>query len=46
MKIVDIVAYPITVPAPKALQANLGSGRMVKRDIVVVKVVTDEGLTA
>jgi D-galactarolactone cycloisomerase len=44
MKIVDVVAYPVTVPVPEDRQVSLGIGRMVKRDIVVVKVTTASGL--
>jgi L-alanine-DL-glutamate epimerase-like enolase superfamily enzyme len=44
MKILDIVAYPVTVPVPPAYQVSLGIGRMVKRDTVIVKVITDEGI--
>jgi hypothetical protein len=44
MKIADIVAYPITVPVPPERQVALGIGTMVKRDTVVVKVTTDDGL--
>jgi L-alanine-DL-glutamate epimerase-like enolase superfamily enzyme len=44
MKIADIVAYPVTVPVPPQYQVSLGIGRMVKRDTVIVKVTTDEGI--
>jgi len=44
MKITDIIAYPVTSPVPEAHQVRLGIGKMVKRDTVVVKVTTDEGI--
>lgn len=44
MKIADVTAFPVTVPVPPERQVSLGIGRMVKRDTVVVKVTTDEGL--
>jgi L-alanine-DL-glutamate epimerase-like enolase superfamily enzyme len=44
MKITDIIAFPITVPVPPERQVTLGIGRMVKRDTVIVKVTTDDGL--
>ena len=44
MKITDIVAYPVTVPVPPERRVALGIGTMVKRDTVVVKVTTDDGL--
>ena len=44
MKIADIVAYPVTVPVPPTRRVALGIGTMVKRDTVVVKVTTDDGL--
>lgn len=44
MKIVDVAAFPLTVPVPPERQVSLGIGRMVKRDTVVVKVITDDGL--
>src|SRR5688572_25219480 len=42
MRIVDIVATPISVPVENG--ARLAIGRAVKRDAVVVKVVTESGL--
>jgi D-galactarolactone cycloisomerase len=44
MKIVDIVAYPVSVPVPEHRRVTLGIGTMVKRDSVFVKVTTDDGL--
>lgn len=44
MKIVDLVAYPITAPVPEEFQVSLGIGRMVKRDTVIVKVITEDGI--
>ena len=44
MKIVEIKAYPVTVPVPPEHRVRLGIGTMVKRDIVFVKVTTASGL--
>lgn len=44
MKITDIIAYPVTSPVPAEHQVRLGIGKMVKRDTVVVKITTDEGI--
>ena len=44
MKIVDIKAYATSFPLPQDLDVRLGIGRMVKRDTVIVKVVTESGL--
>jgi D-galactarolactone cycloisomerase len=44
MKIKDIKAYPTSFPIPPANRVALGIGTAVKRDAVVVKVTTDEGL--
>ena len=44
MKVLDVIAYPVSVAVPEQFQVSLGIGRMVKRDTVVVKVLTDEGL--
>ena len=44
MKIVDIKAFPTSFPLPPDLDVRLGIGRMVKRDTVIVKVVTESGL--
>lgn len=44
MKIVDIKAYATSFPLPQNLDVRLGIGRMVKRDTVIVKVLTESGL--
>ncbi len=44
-RIVDIVAYPTSFPLPQNATVQLGIGRAVKRDAVVVKVHTENGLT-
>jgi L-alanine-DL-glutamate epimerase-like enolase superfamily enzyme len=44
MKIAEIKAFPVTVPVPPDYRVRLGIGTMVKRDIVFVKVTTDDGL--
>jgi L-alanine-DL-glutamate epimerase-like enolase superfamily enzyme len=44
MRIVDVKAYPTSFPVPPGASVTLGIGRAVKRDAVVVKVVTDDGL--
>ena len=45
MKIADVKAYPVSFPIPPQNRVALGIGTAVKRDAVVVKVTTDEGLT-
>jgi L-alanine-DL-glutamate epimerase-like enolase superfamily enzyme len=45
MKIINIRANPISVPVPKEQQVTLGIGSMIKRDAVVVKVTTENGIT-
>jgi L-alanine-DL-glutamate epimerase-like enolase superfamily enzyme len=45
VKITGVEAFPVTVPLPPERQVTLGIGRQVKRDTVVVKVTTDEGIT-
>jgi len=45
MKIIDLRAYPTSFPIPAANRVALGIGTAVKRDAVVVKVLTDEGIT-
>ena len=45
MKIADVRAYPTSFPIPAANRVALGIGTAVKRDAVVVRVTTDEGLT-
>jgi L-alanine-DL-glutamate epimerase-like enolase superfamily enzyme len=44
MRIVDVTAYATSFPVPPEAAVTLGIGRAVKRDAVVVKVVTDDGL--
>jgi L-alanine-DL-glutamate epimerase-like enolase superfamily enzyme len=44
MRIVDVKAYPTSFPVPPQASVTLGIGRAVKRDAVVVRVTTDDGL--
>ena len=44
MKIADVKAYPVSFPIAPQNRVALGIGTAVKRDTVVVKVTTDEGL--
>jgi len=44
MKIAELRAYPTSFPLPPDASVALGIGRAVKRDAVVVKVTTDDGL--
>lgn len=44
MKITAVEAFPVSVPLRPERQVTLGIGRQVKRDTVVVKVTTDDGL--
>jgi D-galactarolactone cycloisomerase len=44
MKIAAVSAYPTSFPVPAHASVTLGIGRAVKRDAVVVKVVTGDGL--
>jgi L-alanine-DL-glutamate epimerase-like enolase superfamily enzyme len=44
MRIADVKAHPISFPVPPSQSVTLGIGRAVKRDAVVVKVTTDDGL--
>src|SRR6476659_3666600 len=44
LKIADVRAYPTSFPIPVANRVALGIGTAVKRDAVLVKVSTDEGL--
>ncbi|MBX9700033.1 MAG: mandelate racemase/muconate lactonizing enzyme family protein [Acetobacteraceae bacterium] len=44
MKIVEIKAYPTSFPLPREGGVRLGIGQAVKRDAVMVKVVTEDGL--
>lgn len=45
MKITRIQAVPISFPVPANQSVTLGIGRSVKRDAVLIRVETDEGLT-
>ncbi len=45
MRITSIKAVPISYRVPEGQNVRLGIGRAVKRDAVLVKVSTDEGLT-
>lgn len=45
MKIVEIRAYPTSFPVPRDGGVRLGIGQAVKRDAVMVKVVTEDGIT-
>src|SRR4029453_19380937 len=44
VKIADVKAYATSFPVPAAARVSLGIGQAVKRDAVVVKVTTDDGL--
>jgi len=44
MKIIELKAYPTSFPVPPEGSVTLGIGRAVKRDAVVVKVTTDDGV--
>lgn len=44
MRITSVTAQPISFAVPAAFQVSLGISRTVKRDAVIVKVETDEGL--
>jgi len=46
MKIVDVKAYPTSFRVLKERQVSLGIGTMTKRDCVMVKVTTEDGLSA
>jgi D-galactarolactone cycloisomerase len=45
MRITSVKAFPISFPVPKDKSVTLGIGRSVKRDAVLVRVQTDDGLT-
>ncbi|MGC7101368.1 mandelate racemase/muconate lactonizing enzyme family protein [Amycolatopsis lurida] len=45
LRIADITAFGVSVPTPPHAQVDLGFGRSVKRDAVLVRVRTDDGLT-
>jgi L-alanine-DL-glutamate epimerase-like enolase superfamily enzyme len=44
LRITDVKAFPVSFPIPSADRVALGIGTAIKRDAVVVKVTTDEGL--
>ncbi len=44
MRIADVTAHPTSFPVPPSQSVTLGIGRAVKRDAVVVRVTTDDGL--
>jgi L-alanine-DL-glutamate epimerase-like enolase superfamily enzyme len=44
LRITDVKAFPVSFPIPPANRVALGIGTAIKRDAVVVKVTTDEGL--
>jgi D-galactarolactone cycloisomerase len=44
LKIRDVKAYPTSFPIPEANRVALGIGTAIKRDAVVVKVTTDDGI--
>ena len=44
MKIESITAYPLSFAIPKEFQVTLGIGSTIKRDSVLVKVVTSDGI--
>ena len=44
MKIVEVKAYPTSYRVPRELQVSLGIGTMTKRDCVMVKVTTEDGI--
>ena len=45
MKITQLKAFPVSFPVPAHQSVRLGIGRSVKRDAVLLRVQTDEGLT-
>ncbi|RZI38229.1 mandelate racemase/muconate lactonizing enzyme family protein, partial [Herbaspirillum sp. HC18] len=45
MRITSIRAYPVSFRVPQGQNVTLGIGRAVKRDAVLVKVETDQGIT-
>ena len=44
MRIIELKAYPVSVPVPEEKQVRIGIGRMIKRDAVVVRVETEDGI--
>lgn len=44
MRVVDVQAFPISVPIPAERQNKIGIGKLAKRDAVLVKVTTESGI--
>ena len=44
MRILELKAYPVSVPVPEEKQVRIGIGRMIKRDAVVVRIETEDGI--
>lgn len=44
LKIVDVIAFPTSFPLPKESQVTMGNGFAIKRDAVIVKILTAGGL--
>lgn len=44
MRIANVQAFPTSFPVPPEARVTLGIGQAVKRDAVVVKITTDDGL--
>ena len=44
MKIIEVTAFPISFKVPQGSGVRLGIGLAVKRDAVLIKVTTDEGI--
>ncbi|MBI5615006.1 MAG: mandelate racemase/muconate lactonizing enzyme family protein [Gammaproteobacteria bacterium] len=44
VRIVEVRAIPLSAPTPPAAQISLGIGKSVKRDAVLVRVATEDGL--
>ncbi|MYU15851.1 mandelate racemase/muconate lactonizing enzyme family protein [Streptomyces sp. SID8361] len=45
MRIRDVRAIPVSVPTPPESQVSMGFGRSVKRDAVLVRIRTEDGIT-
>lgn len=45
LRIAEVKAFPISVPLPEHAQVTLGVGRTIKRDAVVTRIRTEDGLT-
>ena len=45
MKIKDVIAFPISYPLPPEHRVSMGIGQAIKRDAVIVKITTDEGIS-